>query len=217
MRNLPSEQNENMSRVCRTFCLACLQNNFPNGKHWGKSSSSSSGPGSYVKEYIDRILLPVFTSLTIFPTEVQQVVGRLAIKTLCDSWLEHIAQKKFKFSEAGAIQLSKDFASLRQWIEGSQHLTDDSKRYVLLLDSIRQCEGVACLLQNSSGKDVSVKPARGNNKVAPGEIPTEDASPITEVLEAIPPELYVKNHKQWLSLRVGGAASSGGMGMPFCC
>ena len=38
-------------------------------------------------------------------------------------------------------------------------------RYVLLLDSIRQCEGVACLLQNSSGKDVSVKPARGNNKV----------------------------------------------------
>ena len=77
-----------------------------------RSSSNSSGPGSYVKEYIgikqcilniwitflsDRILLPVFTSLTIFPTEVQQVVGRLAIKTLCDSWLEHIAQKKFKF------------------------------------------------------------------------------------------------------------------------
>ena len=79
-----------------------------------RSSSNSSGPGSYVKEYIgkhnltfdlaknifyksDRILLPVFTSLTIFPTEVQQVVGRLAIKTLCDSWLEHIYQKKFKF------------------------------------------------------------------------------------------------------------------------
>ena len=26
-----------------------------------------------------------------------QVVGRLAVKTLCDSWLEHIYQKKFKF------------------------------------------------------------------------------------------------------------------------
>lgn len=47
--------------------------------------------------YLDRILLPVFTSLTVFPTEVQQVVGRLAVKTLCDSWLEHIYQKKFKF------------------------------------------------------------------------------------------------------------------------
>ena len=79
------------------------------------------------------------------------------------------------------MQLAKDFAFLRQWIEGSQQLTEDSKRYkyvslgksrkktfsryLLLLDSIRQCEGVACLLQNSYGKDVSVKPARGNNKV----------------------------------------------------
>ena len=45
----------------------------------------------------DRIILPVFTSLAVFPTEVQQVVGRLAVKTLCDSWLEHIYQKKIKF------------------------------------------------------------------------------------------------------------------------
>ena len=35
-QSLPSEQNENMCRVCRTFCLACLQNNFPVGKQWGK-------------------------------------------------------------------------------------------------------------------------------------------------------------------------------------
>ena len=41
----------------------------------------------------------MFTSLTVFTTEVQQVVGRLAVKTLCDSWLEHIYQKKFKFRE----------------------------------------------------------------------------------------------------------------------
>ena len=36
------------------------------------------------------------------------------------------------------------------------------KRYLLLLDSIRQCEGVAKLLQNSSGKEVAVKPAKTN-------------------------------------------------------
>ena len=35
-QNLPIEQNENLCRVCRTFCLACLQNVFPGGKHWGK-------------------------------------------------------------------------------------------------------------------------------------------------------------------------------------
>ena len=33
---------------------------------------------------------------------------------------------------------------------------------MLLLDSIRQCEGVAKLLQNSSGKEVAVKPAKTN-------------------------------------------------------
>ena len=39
-----------------------------------------------------------------------------------------------------------------------------------------------------------------------------------QVLEAIPPELYVTNHKKWLSLRVGGGGGGGGgMGLPFCC
>ena len=91
-----------------------------------------------------------------------------------------------------------------------------SQRYLLLLDSIRQCEGVAKLLQNSTGKEVAVKPAK-TNKVTPGELPQEDNSPVTQILEAIPPELYVTNHKKWLSLRVGGGGGGGGMGLPFCC
>ena len=37
------------------------------------------------------------------------------------------------------------------------------------MDSIRQCEGVAKLLQNSTGKEVAVKPAK-TNKVTPGEL-----------------------------------------------
>ena len=90
------------------------------------------------------------------------------------------------------------------------------QRYLLLLDSIRQCEGVAKLLQNSTGKEVAVKPAK-TNKVTPGELPQEDNSPVTQILEAIPPELYVTNHKKWLSLRVGGGGGGGGMGLPFCC
>jgi len=39
-------------------------------------------------------------------------------------------------------------------------------RYLLLLDSIRQCEGVAQLLQSSQGREVSVKPSK-SNKVSP--------------------------------------------------
>ncbi len=36
VKNLPSEQNENLCRVCRTFSLACLQNIFPGGRYWSK-------------------------------------------------------------------------------------------------------------------------------------------------------------------------------------
>ena len=34
----------------------------------------------------------------------------------------------YKFSENGAKQLSSDFSFLRTWVEGTQHLTEDSKR-----------------------------------------------------------------------------------------
>ena len=135
------------------------------------------------------------------------MVGRLAIKTLCDSWLEHIYQKKIKFrfdlSQAdnhirpdkhnhsaaspepnSSWQTSVFCASGWSPVNTSLRtpggetgggrgvedlmLTVVAGRYLLLLDSIRQCEGVAKLLQNSSGKEVPVKPARGNNKVVPG-------------------------------------------------
>jgi hypothetical protein len=57
------------------------------------------------------------------------VVGRLAVKTLCDSWLEHIYQKKIRFSEGGAKRLAADFAFFRQWVDSSPHLTDEAKRW----------------------------------------------------------------------------------------
>ena len=49
---------------------------------------------------------------------------------------------------------------------GEFFLYFDYCRYLLLLDSIRQCEGVAQLLQSSQGKEVSVKPTK-NNKISP--------------------------------------------------
>ena len=43
------------------------------------------------------------------------------MKTSCDSWLEHIYQKKIKFSEGGAKKLAADFAFFRQWVEGKMN------------------------------------------------------------------------------------------------
>ena len=44
-------------------------------------------------------------------------------------------------------------------------MKDQSRRYLLLLDSIRQCEGVAKLLLSKPGELVDVKPAK--NRVSP--------------------------------------------------
>jgi len=215
IKGLPGEQNDAMCRVCRTFCLATLQNIFPAKKNWNKSGSAPTTHNKYVQEYVDRILAPVFLALDKFPTPTQQSVGRLAIKTVCDSWLEHIYQKKIKFSENGARQLFADFSFLRQWVSSSSHLSDDSKRYLLLLDSIRQCEGVAQLLQNTRIQEVAVRPAK-QNKVAPeAETCEEEESPVQHILENIPPELYVPDHQKWKALRIGGGGSK--MGLPFCC
>ena len=71
----------------------------------------------------------------------------------------------FHFSDHGAIQLSTDFGSLRTWIYNNETLKEESRRYLLLLDSIRQCEGVARLLLSRPGDLVDIKPAK--NKVAP--------------------------------------------------
>ena len=69
------------------------------------------------------------------------------------------------FSDFGAIQLRTDFGALRTWIANNETLKEESRRYLLLVDSIRQCEGVARLLLSRPGDLVDVKPSK--NKVAP--------------------------------------------------
>ena len=58
-----------------------------------------------------------------------------------------------------------DFGALRTWIANNETLKEESRRYLLLVDSIRQCEGVARLLLSRPGDLVDVKPSK--NKVAP--------------------------------------------------
>ena len=63
------------------------------------------------------------------------------------------------------MQISADFQSLRTWIANNETLKEESRRYLLLLDSIRQCEGVARILQSKPGEILDIKPPK--NKVAP--------------------------------------------------
>ena len=68
-------------------------------------------------------------------------------------------------TEGGAMQIAQDFAALRQWINANKNIKQETRRYLLLLDSIRRCEGVAKLLLSKQGEMLDVRPAR--NKVAP--------------------------------------------------
>ena len=72
-------------------------------------------------------------------------------------------------SDNGAQQIGQDFAALRTWIGANDHIKEDSRRYLLLLDSIRRCEGVARLLQSKPGEMVDVKPSK--NRVVPINVP----------------------------------------------
>ena len=75
----------------------------------------------------------------------------------------------YLFSDHGAHQISQDFAALRTWIAENEHIKEESRRYLLLLDAIRRCEGVARLLQSKPGETVDVKPSK--NRVVPINVP----------------------------------------------
>lgn len=78
---------------------------------------------------------------------------------------QQLMKTMINFSDWGAHQISLDFQALRTWILANPYLKEDSRRYVLLLDSIRQCEGVAKLLQSKPGEVVDIKSTK--NRVTP--------------------------------------------------
>ncbi len=144
----------------------------------------------------------------------------------------------FSCSDSGAIQISRDFNALREWIGASESVRPETRRYLLLLDSIRQCEGVAKLLRSRPGELVDVRPIK--NKVSPitgncyrisrkpksrlkmrcivvfssdDDNDRRPDSPVNQILEAIPAELYVPDQQQWISLK----ANSRMLSLPFCC
>eukprot|EP00094_Tigriopus_californicus_P002786 TCALIF_02688-PA protein Name:"Similar to CCDC142 Coiled-coil domain-containing protein 142 (Homo sapiens)" AED:0.06 eAED:0.03 QI:0/0.87/0.77/0.88/0.87/0.88/9/28/508 len=222
IRALPKENQGRLSEVCRTYSLATLQNIFPSERHWRQTGPLANKSSNYVNNFIERVLSPVFKSLEFMKIEIQQTIARLTVKSFCEAWLEHIKSSRIKFSDCGAHQISLDFQGLRTWIVANPYLKEDSRRYVLLLDSIRQCEGVAKLLQSKPGEVVDVKSTK--NRVTPisenGTVNNNhhanhtqrQLSPVNQILDSIPAELYVPNQQQWVKLKTGTKLS-----LPFCC
>ena len=45
----------------------------------------------------ERVLSPVFKSVQEMKVEIQQTVARIAVKSFCESWLDHIKTSRIKF------------------------------------------------------------------------------------------------------------------------
>ena len=57
-QDLPTKNLSDMSKVCRTFSLATLQNVFPPDKFWrqGSATPAPTGAAPYVQEFIGESL-----------------------------------------------------------------------------------------------------------------------------------------------------------------
>jgi len=60
------------------------------------------------------------------------------------------------FSEWGAVQLLRDFVSLREWIRTETFLAEEARKGILQLEILKRCEGVAFLLLRSPGDVLGV-------------------------------------------------------------
>ena len=98
--------------------------------------------------------------------KILSTIRNLDVTTL---FLKLLTSNLCLVSDNGAHQISQDFGALRAWIAENEHIKEESRRYLLLLDAIRRCEGVARLLQSKPGETVDVKPSK--NRVVPINVP----------------------------------------------
>ncbi|CAL8071365.1 unnamed protein product [Orchesella dallaii] len=212
LQRVPDELLHAVGIVCRTLSLATLQTYMPDASHWrgvGKGSGlDPDRPSSYVRIFIDRVVEPVFkAAVNLVPPIVQESLGKQVIYAMCDAWLHYILQKKIKFSEWGAVQLLRDFVSLREWIRNETQLDKEARKAILQLEVLKSCEGVAYLLLRNPGDVLGVgKKSRKSRRVAPAAGDSVDSSPAASEASTaeddIPPEMYVPNQQMWLQLRL---------------
>ncbi|XP_069674313.1 uncharacterized protein [Periplaneta americana] len=205
LKLLPEECIQGMATVCRTIGLANLHMCFPEPRYWRRSSSATPKlASSYVRDYLDRVLRPVLIAVSPLPIPVQQSVGAMILRLLCEAWLDHIYMHRIKFSEWGALQLLVDFGSVPDWLEGCTWLLTEVRNHLVRSEVLRRCEGVGRLLLRRPGELVAmVAPpdVRKDNKDKAGDKNSPRGSLHSEGQDTMPAEMFVPNQEQWLELR----------------
>ncbi|XP_066995148.2 uncharacterized protein [Anabrus simplex] len=210
LKKVPDECIMGMASVCRTVSLANLHMCFPEPKYWRQSRMMPKYASGYVEEYMDRVLRPVLAALGPLPLPVQQTVGSMVIRIMCEAWLDHIYMHRIKFSEWGALQLLTDFGAVPTWLMERVILPAELQHSLVKNEVLRRCEGVGRLLLRRPGEPINmVSPIKPLVPDSPG------GSPNSAPADTMPAEMYVPNQEQWLELRA--PRNKGFCAISLCC
>ncbi|CAG9759733.1 unnamed protein product [Ceutorhynchus assimilis] len=130
-------------------------------------------------------------------------ICNMILTLISESWLDHIYNKKIKFSQWGAFQLLCDFAYVSMWIKDCPYITEHMRKKLLKNEVLRRCEGVGRLLLRCPGERLKMVDKKITKK-------TEEDNQHQQM----PAEMYVPNQEQWLELR---ALKRKKKFKPFCC
>lgn len=87
---------------------------------------------------------------------------------MCEAWLDHIYMNKIHFTQFGAYQLLRDFASVGDWLVQCPIVKPQTRKKMLKNEVLRRCEGVGRLLLRSPGEQIKMTE---KNQVAGGFVP----------------------------------------------
>lgn len=124
---------------------------FPEPMYWQQIGYEIPDiPSSFVATFLDRVLSPIFIATT------KETICNMVLKIMCEAWLDHIYMNKIKFSQYGAYQLLRDFASVAEWLTDSPNVTTDIRVLMVKNEVLRKCEGVGRLLLRSPGEQIKM-------------------------------------------------------------
>lgn len=99
---------------------------------------------------VDKVLSPIFAATT------NDVISNMILKIMCEAWLDHIYMNKIKFTQHGAYQLLRDFASIGDWLIDSPIVCPEIRKHLIKNEVLRKCEGVGRLLLRSPGEQIKM-------------------------------------------------------------
>lgn len=83
-------------------------------------------------------------------------INNMVLKIMCEAWLDHIYMNKIRFTQFGAYQLLRDFASVGDWLVQCPIVKPHTRKKMLKNEVLRRCEGVGRLLLRSPGEQIKM-------------------------------------------------------------